>query len=135
HSSCEATGRMRLCTGEQAIDPIVLCSMFCVLRSCSRWAFGSRFLVRGSRFGSRSRARLNQNRERGTRNRTGTRTQKPEPGTQNDGVAVKVLHVTAYYAPAYVYGGPPRSVHGLVLALQRQGVDVDVFTTDANGSD
>jgi len=48
---------------------------------------------------------------------------------------VKVLHVTAYYAPAYVYGGPPRSVHGLVLALQRQGVDVDVFTTDANGSD
>jgi glycosyltransferase involved in cell wall biosynthesis len=48
---------------------------------------------------------------------------------------MRVLHITAYYAPAYVYGGPPRSVHGLVLALQRQGVDVDVFTTDANGSD
>ncbi len=49
--------------------------------------------------------------------------------------ALRVLHVIAYYAPAYVYGGPPRSVHGLVLALRRQGVDVDVFTTDANGSD
>ena len=48
---------------------------------------------------------------------------------------MKVLHVTAYYAPAYVYGGPPRSVHGLLLALQRQGVDIDVFTSDANGSD
>src|SRR5438132_12072868 len=48
---------------------------------------------------------------------------------------MRVRHVTAYYAPAYVYGGPPRSVHGLVLALQRQGIDVDVFTTDANGSD
>lgn len=47
---------------------------------------------------------------------------------------MRVLHITAYYAPAYVYGGPPRSIHGLVLALQRQGVDVDVFTTDANGS-
>jgi glycosyltransferase involved in cell wall biosynthesis len=47
---------------------------------------------------------------------------------------MRVLHVTAYYAPAYVYGGPPRSIHGLTLALRRQGVDVDVFTTDANGS-
>ena len=47
---------------------------------------------------------------------------------------MRVLHITAYYAPAYVYGGPPRSIHGLVLALQRQGVDVDVYTTDANGS-
>jgi glycosyltransferase involved in cell wall biosynthesis len=48
---------------------------------------------------------------------------------------MRVLHITAYYAPAYVYGGPPRSIHGLVLALQHLGVDVDVFTTDANGSD
>src|SRR2546422_9528918 len=48
---------------------------------------------------------------------------------------MRVLHITAYYAPAYVYGGPPRSIHGLVLALQHLGVDVDVLTTDANGSD
>jgi glycosyltransferase involved in cell wall biosynthesis len=46
---------------------------------------------------------------------------------------MRVLHVSAYYAPAYVYGGPPRSVHGLCRALTRRGVDVDVFTTDANG--
>lgn len=46
---------------------------------------------------------------------------------------MRVLHVAAYYAPAYVYGGPPRSIHALCRALGRQGVDVQVFTTDANG--
>ncbi|HTM04916.1 MAG TPA: glycosyltransferase [Vicinamibacterales bacterium] len=46
---------------------------------------------------------------------------------------MRVLHVAAYYAPAYVYGGPPRSIHGLCRALTRHGVDVEVFTTDANG--
>jgi glycosyltransferase involved in cell wall biosynthesis len=45
----------------------------------------------------------------------------------------RVLHVSAYYAPAYRYGGPPRSIHGLCLALSRHGVDVQVFTTDADG--
>jgi glycosyltransferase involved in cell wall biosynthesis len=45
-----------------------------------------------------------------------------------------VLHVAAYYAPAFVYGGPPRSVHALCGALRREGVDVQVFTTDANGA-
>lgn len=47
---------------------------------------------------------------------------------------MRVLHVSAYYAPAFVYGGPPRSIHGLCRALARGGVDVEVFTTNANGS-
>ena len=48
---------------------------------------------------------------------------------------MRVLHVAAYYAPAYVYGGPPRSVHALCRALGCEGVDVQVFTTDANGAE
>jgi len=52
-----------------------------------------------------------------------------------DDGAMKVLHVAAYYAPAFVYGGPPRSIHALCRALGRAGVDVQVFTTDANGTD
>jgi glycosyltransferase involved in cell wall biosynthesis len=47
---------------------------------------------------------------------------------------VRVLHVSAYYAPAFVYGGPPRSIHALCRALPGQGMTVQVFTTDANGS-
>jgi glycosyltransferase involved in cell wall biosynthesis len=46
---------------------------------------------------------------------------------------MRVLHVSAYYAPAFVYGGPPRSIHALCRALPAQGLDVTVFTTDANG--
>jgi len=48
---------------------------------------------------------------------------------------MRVLHVAAYYAPAFVYGGPPRSIHALCRALRGAGVDVDVFTTDANGDE
>jgi glycosyltransferase involved in cell wall biosynthesis len=47
---------------------------------------------------------------------------------------MRILHVAAYYAPAFVYGGPPRSIHALCRALTEQGVDVQVFTTDANGA-
>ena len=47
---------------------------------------------------------------------------------------MKVLQVAAYYAPAFVYGGPPRSIHALCRALGRAGADVQVFTTDANGT-
>ena len=47
---------------------------------------------------------------------------------------MRVLHVTPYFAPAFVYGGPPRSVLGLCRALQRAGARVDVVTTTANGS-
>jgi glycosyltransferase involved in cell wall biosynthesis len=47
---------------------------------------------------------------------------------------MRVLQVSAYYAPAYLYGGPPRSIHALCRALPAQGVSVQVFTTDANGT-
>jgi glycosyltransferase involved in cell wall biosynthesis len=46
---------------------------------------------------------------------------------------MRVLHVTAFYAPAFVYGGPPRSIHGLCRALHAHGVDIEVLATDANG--
>ena len=47
---------------------------------------------------------------------------------------MRVLHVVAYFAPAFKYGGPPRTVLGLCRALQKSGVGVDVFTTTANGA-
>ena len=46
---------------------------------------------------------------------------------------MRVIHISAYYAPAYVYGGPVRSVHALCKAQQAYGLDVEVFTTTANG--
>jgi hypothetical protein len=48
-------------------------------------------------------------------------------------VSLRVLHVSAYFAPAFVYGGPPRSVLGLCRAQRDAGVDVRVVTTTANG--
>lgn len=46
---------------------------------------------------------------------------------------MRVLHVTPYFAPAFVYGGPPRSILGLCRGLQQTGVEVAVLTTTANG--
>jgi len=46
---------------------------------------------------------------------------------------MKVLHVTPTYVPAWRYGGPIRSVHGLCKALAAQGVSVDVATTTVDG--
>jgi glycosyltransferase involved in cell wall biosynthesis len=46
---------------------------------------------------------------------------------------LRVLHVSPYFAPAFRYGGPPRSIFGLCQGLQRAGVDVEVLTTAANG--
>jgi len=46
---------------------------------------------------------------------------------------MRILHITPYFAPAFVYGGPPRSVLGLCKGLQRAGVQVEVVTTAANG--
>ncbi len=46
---------------------------------------------------------------------------------------MRVLHVSAYFAPAFRYGGPPRTILGLCQALGRAGVDIEVFTTTANG--
>jgi glycosyltransferase involved in cell wall biosynthesis len=45
-----------------------------------------------------------------------------------------ILHVTPYFAPAFVYGGPPRTVLGLCRGLQQSGAQVAVLTTSANGS-
>jgi glycosyltransferase involved in cell wall biosynthesis len=47
---------------------------------------------------------------------------------------MRVVHVTPYFAPAYIYGGPPRSILGLCRGLKSAGVDVEVVTTTANGS-
>src|SRR2546428_12777202 len=47
---------------------------------------------------------------------------------------MRIVHVTPYFAPAFVYGGPPRSILGLCRALRRAGADVAVVTTTANGS-
>ncbi|WP_406825658.1 XrtY-associated glycosyltransferase XYAG1 [Pedobacter sp. KACC 23697] len=55
---------------------------------------------------------------------------------------MKVIHITASYKPAYIYGGPIQSVGKLCealvgLALSGEGLgvnDVQVFTTTANGT-
>ena len=47
---------------------------------------------------------------------------------------MRVLHVSPYFAPAFVYGGPPRSILGLCQGLQSHGVDVEVMTTTAGGA-
>lgn len=46
---------------------------------------------------------------------------------------MRVIHVCAYYAPAYIYGGPVRSIHALCKAQQAHGMHVEVFTTTAAG--
>lgn len=47
---------------------------------------------------------------------------------------MKILHITGYYKPAYVYGGPACSIPTLCESLVREGADVTVYTTDANGA-
>jgi glycosyltransferase involved in cell wall biosynthesis len=46
---------------------------------------------------------------------------------------MKILHVVPSYLPAWRYGGPIRSVHGLARAQAAAGDEVTVFTTDADG--
>ncbi|MFI5177921.1 MAG: glycosyltransferase [Vicinamibacterales bacterium] len=46
---------------------------------------------------------------------------------------LRVLHVSPYFAPAFRYGGPPRSILGLCQGLQQSGVEVEVLTTAADG--
>jgi len=48
---------------------------------------------------------------------------------------MKLLHVVPSYIPAWRYGGPIRSVHGLCKGLARRGHDVHVFTTNVDGPD
>ena len=47
---------------------------------------------------------------------------------------MRVLHVCAYFAPAFGYGGPPRSVLGLCKTLRTLDVETEVLTTTANGN-
>ena len=45
---------------------------------------------------------------------------------------MRVLYVSSVYKPAYVYGGPARSVPALCEGLAEAGAGIEVFTTDAN---
>jgi glycosyltransferase involved in cell wall biosynthesis len=49
-------------------------------------------------------------------------------------ILVKILHVTPAFYPAHVYGGPIESVYQLCRQLVRNGCEVRVLTTNANGS-
>lgn len=46
---------------------------------------------------------------------------------------MKILVVTPTYSPAYRYGGPIQSVHGLNKWLVKKGVEVTVYTTNFDG--
>ena len=46
---------------------------------------------------------------------------------------MRILCITGYYKPAYVYGGPVRSIPVMCEGLVRAGAQVTVFTTNANG--
>lgn len=46
---------------------------------------------------------------------------------------MRILHVVPSYAPAYRYGGPIYSVHGLCRALAARGHNIHVFTTNVDG--
>lgn len=46
---------------------------------------------------------------------------------------LRLLVITPFYKPAFVYGGPVRSIPALCEALALLGVDVTVYTTNANG--
>jgi glycosyltransferase involved in cell wall biosynthesis len=48
-------------------------------------------------------------------------------------MSLRVSYVCSYYAPAWVYGGPVKSVSRLCEALTDCGADVRVLTTNANG--
>src|SRR2546426_11014461 len=62
---------------------------------------------------------------------SGPRNSGPEGAA---GSLMRIVHVTPYFAPAFVYGGPPRSILGLCRALRRAGADVAVVTTTPHGS-
>jgi len=46
---------------------------------------------------------------------------------------MRILHVVPSYIPAFRYGGPIKSVHGLCKGLAELGHDVHVFTTNVDG--
>jgi len=46
---------------------------------------------------------------------------------------MKILHVIPSYEPAWAFGGTVTATSNLCRALARQGIDVTVYTTDADG--
>lgn len=50
------------------------------------------------------------------------------------GGGMRLLHIAPNYLPAWRYGGPIRSVHGLCRALVELGHEVHVYTTDVDGA-
>jgi len=50
------------------------------------------------------------------------------------GAGMRLLHIAPNYLPAWRYGGPIRSVHGLCRALVELGHEVHVYTTDVDGA-
>lgn len=46
---------------------------------------------------------------------------------------MRILYISSYYKPAYIYGGPARSIAAMCEALVRQGAQVTVLTTNADG--
>jgi glycosyltransferase involved in cell wall biosynthesis len=54
--------------------------------------------------------------------------------SDKDAGAVRVLHVSPCFAPAWVYGGLVESAYQFARHLARAGAAVRVLTTDANGS-
>lgn len=57
------------------------------------------------------------------------------PSSTTTPVYMRLLFVTPYYKPAYVYGGPVRSIPSLCEALAQDGCEVSVYTTNAAGAD
>jgi glycosyltransferase involved in cell wall biosynthesis len=47
---------------------------------------------------------------------------------------MRILHVVPTYLPAVRYGGPIFAVHGLCRALASRGHEIEVVTTNINGS-
>ena len=45
----------------------------------------------------------------------------------------KILHITPYFKPATIYGGPVFVIHDLAKELVGLGNEVTIFTTNANG--
>lgn len=46
---------------------------------------------------------------------------------------MRILIIKPYYKPAFVYGGPVRSVSAMAEGMQAEGATVTVITTNANG--
>ena len=44
---------------------------------------------------------------------------------------MKIVLITAYFAPAWSYGGPPRVFSALAQSFRKKGHDITVITTDA----